>query len=110
MSKNINVNPDHYKVAGRERQGENILHGVEKRTLARLRRDEHQVAPPTKPGPRPAAKRKTTERPMASMPAARKVAGASGREPKRGGVVRAGGTGAMRRARPRAAKKAKKRS
>src|SRR2546423_1612741 len=26
MSKNINVNPDHYKVRGRERQGEDILH------------------------------------------------------------------------------------
>jgi hypothetical protein len=26
MSKNINVNPDHYKVAGRERQGEDIVH------------------------------------------------------------------------------------
>lgn len=25
MSKRINVNPDHYKVAGRERQGENII-------------------------------------------------------------------------------------
>lgn len=25
MSKKINVNPDHYKVAGRERQGENIV-------------------------------------------------------------------------------------
>jgi hypothetical protein len=25
MSKRINVNPDHYKVAGRERQGEGIV-------------------------------------------------------------------------------------
>lgn len=24
MSKNINVNPDHYKVGGRERQGEDV--------------------------------------------------------------------------------------
>jgi hypothetical protein len=30
MSKRINVNPDHYKVAGRERQGENIIHQLEK--------------------------------------------------------------------------------
>jgi hypothetical protein len=30
MSKKSNVNPDHYKVAGRERQGENIVHQVEK--------------------------------------------------------------------------------
>ena len=35
MSKNINVNPDHYKVAGRERQGENVVHGVEKPTSAK---------------------------------------------------------------------------
>lgn len=26
MSKHINVNPDHYKVAGRERQGEEVVH------------------------------------------------------------------------------------
>jgi len=26
MSKNINVNPGQYKVAGRERQGEHIVH------------------------------------------------------------------------------------
>lgn len=30
MSKNINVNPDHYKVAGRERQGEGIVHEDER--------------------------------------------------------------------------------
>lgn len=34
MSKRINVNPDHYKVAGRERQGENIVHQRHKRELA----------------------------------------------------------------------------
>lgn len=33
MSKNINVNPDHYKVAGRERQGENLNQEKEKRAL-----------------------------------------------------------------------------
>ena len=34
MSKNINVNPDHYKVAGRERPGEDIHHERNKRELA----------------------------------------------------------------------------
>lgn len=34
MSRNINVNPDHYKVAGRERQGENIVHERNKREKA----------------------------------------------------------------------------
>jgi hypothetical protein len=31
MSKKNNVNPDHYKIAGRERQGEDIIHKVYKR-------------------------------------------------------------------------------
>jgi len=43
MSKNINVNPDHYKVAGRERQGENVVHEIEKRQVKTLRRQERGV-------------------------------------------------------------------
>jgi hypothetical protein len=35
MSRRINVNPDHYKVAGRERQGENIIHEIERREARR---------------------------------------------------------------------------
>jgi hypothetical protein len=35
VSKNINVNPGNYKVAGRERQGEDIVHEAEKQTYAR---------------------------------------------------------------------------
>lgn len=31
MSSKNNVNPDHYKIAGRERQGEDIIHDVYKR-------------------------------------------------------------------------------
>ena len=34
MSRNINVNPGHYKVAGRERQGEDIIHEQQKQTYA----------------------------------------------------------------------------
>jgi hypothetical protein len=34
MSKRINVNPDHYKVAGRERQGEDIVHREQRQTYA----------------------------------------------------------------------------
>jgi hypothetical protein len=56
MSKRINVNPDHYKTAGRERQGANVLSEVEKQRLAteralrrRRRRKAHTgVAPPGK--------------------------------------------------------------
>ena len=36
MPKN-NVNPDHYKVAGRERQGEDIPQAQQKETLAKSR-------------------------------------------------------------------------
>jgi hypothetical protein len=45
MSKNINVNPDHYKVAGRERQGEDVVHELEKREIKRHRTDEKLIAP-----------------------------------------------------------------
>lgn len=66
MSKHINVNPDHYKTAGRERQGENVVHQMEKRAVTRLRRQEKQRGQPQsgegqissqrrKPKPRPAA-------------------------------------------------------
>ena len=34
MSRNINVNPAHYKVAGRERQGENLVQSVERQAYA----------------------------------------------------------------------------
>jgi hypothetical protein len=37
MSKKNNVNPDHYKTAGRERQGEHIVHDVYKRRYAQSR-------------------------------------------------------------------------
>ena len=39
MSKNNNVNPDHYKVAGRARQGEGIVQDEERRTFAQRRRE-----------------------------------------------------------------------
>jgi hypothetical protein len=35
MSKRINVNPDHYKTAGRERQGEDVVVELEKQKLSR---------------------------------------------------------------------------
>jgi hypothetical protein len=37
MSKKNNVNPDHYKTAGRERQGEDIVHDSYKRWYAQSR-------------------------------------------------------------------------
>jgi len=51
MNKKINVDPDHYKVAGRERQGEDVVHEVERREITRRRRDEKRI-PATEPSPR----------------------------------------------------------
>jgi hypothetical protein len=45
MSKNINVNPDHYKVAGRERQGK-VVHEVEKREIKHHRGEEKRSSVP----------------------------------------------------------------
>jgi hypothetical protein len=57
MSKNINVNPGNYKVAGRERQGEDVLHEAQKQTYARRRvetagRTGKNRAAPRSPSPR----------------------------------------------------------
>jgi hypothetical protein len=169
MSKRINVNPDHYKVAGRERQGENVVHSTERRTLARLRRQErliHPVVPaaPVQTGPAGISNRESSDAealdrrdhpplersspppedaagrvgeeplddrrdrhtshkagsrsiaqkeagaryPDRSMPAARKVAGAFGREPQRIPSFSNDSSGAIRRARPRRATKGKR--
>ena len=62
MSKNINVNPDHYKVAGRERQGEDILHQDERQELARAEKRRGRRTPriPNQErASRPAAGRRT---------------------------------------------------
>ncbi len=44
MSKNINVNPDHYKTAGRERPGQASLHTAEKRRYGNTRANLAQGA------------------------------------------------------------------
>jgi hypothetical protein len=43
MSKHTNVNPDHYKVAGRERQGEDVVHEVERREAKRLESEQRRA-------------------------------------------------------------------
>ena len=52
MSKKINVNPDHYKVAGRERQGEDILQEEHKQRFTkaeeRATEGKPRSAPPEK--------------------------------------------------------------
>jgi hypothetical protein len=39
MSKSINVNPDHYKVAGRERQGDAVIQNLERQQFAEQQAD-----------------------------------------------------------------------
>jgi hypothetical protein len=46
MSRHINVNPGQYKVAGRERQGEDIIHEREKEAFSKSR--EQKRARPRK--------------------------------------------------------------
>jgi hypothetical protein len=53
MSKRINVNPGHYKTAGRERQGEEVVSELEKQRLAasRVRRRTRRSKPRTSVAP-----------------------------------------------------------
>ena len=51
MSKKINVNPDHYKVAGRERQGEDIPADREKRVLSQAKAGARGTPPNRKVPP-----------------------------------------------------------
>jgi hypothetical protein len=48
MSKNNNVNPGQYKVAGRERQGEDIVPEEEKAKLTQKSHELHEKANPKK--------------------------------------------------------------
>ena len=52
MSKNINVNPDHYKTRGREPQGQEVLHDLQRQKLTREQAEleDQSVLPPPIPG------------------------------------------------------------
>ena len=43
MSKNNNVNPDHYKEAGRERTGKGLVHGDERAAFERTRAETPHI-------------------------------------------------------------------
>ena len=49
MSNKNNVNPDHYKVAGRDRQGEAVVHDQQRQSMAReeARLLRRKKTPPT---------------------------------------------------------------
>ncbi|HEY6401583.1 MAG TPA: hypothetical protein VI479_09250 [Blastocatellia bacterium] len=55
MSKKNNVNPDHYKTAGRERHGEDIVHDVYKRRYTQSRSIAGVYAKNSIPGARTGA-------------------------------------------------------
>ena len=63
MSKNINVNPDHYKEAGRERRGKGILHDAERDESERIRRSGRRNDQPHIPNQERASTPKTAARP-----------------------------------------------
>ena len=54
MSNKNNVNPDHYKVAGRDRQGEDILHEQNKQQYSQAKAGSGTGAPNLIPGAAPA--------------------------------------------------------
>jgi hypothetical protein len=64
MSKNINVNPDHYKVAGRERQGEDVVQREQRKTMAQQQAEleRWQSPKPKKPAAAKARARKKSGR------------------------------------------------
>lgn len=45
MSKRINVNPGQYKTAGREHQGDDIVHDIHKRNYSTAKAEEREQAP-----------------------------------------------------------------
>jgi len=49
MSKQINVNPGQYKVAGRTRQGEDVVHDRQRRRLSEAEAEERQRAARARP-------------------------------------------------------------
>ena len=49
MSKNNNVNPGQYKLKGRERQGEDVAHDLQKRKLSKQGQKPGSDRAPKKP-------------------------------------------------------------
>jgi hypothetical protein len=93
MSRNINVNPGHYKVAGRERQGEDILQQAQKQAYTTQQADvmgdgvppweatRHSFASaqpaektPAKKARKPTAKRRTAQAKRPAVEAKRAAA------------------------------------
>jgi hypothetical protein len=90
MSKRNNVNPDHYKAAGRERQGENVIHEVERREAKRVRQGQsvphqHHVGISNRMSPDEEGRDAAEHPPLdTDAPPPRDAAGRVGEEPVEG--------------------------
>ena len=60
MSKKSNVNPEHYKLAGRDRPGEDILHKQNKQKFRQAKAAASEGTPNVLPGAQPASKAGST--------------------------------------------------
>lgn len=76
MSSKNNVNPDHYKTAGRQRQGKNIIQEIYKRSYAQLKTGSGADAINFIPGARTSKTSRKAERQMEDSE--RAEAGSSG--------------------------------
>ena len=122
MSRNINVNPAHYKVAGRERQGEGIIQQEQKQAYTTQQADamgdgvppweatRHSFVSaqppeeaPAKKARKPSAKKRRTS--QAKRPAARKTTGKATRAKK---PIRAANKPARRRTAARPASRVRR--
>lgn len=71
MSRHSNVNPAHYKVKGRERQGEDVIHEMHKQAFSRQTADEHWQAKQDQPAPPHPPEQAAAEQAAAEPPAAK---------------------------------------
>lgn len=90
MSKSINVNPDHYKVAGRERQGDAVIQNLERQQFAGQQaeadrwRAQHEGPQPWEATAAPSVKDKQAD--VRGGRKSRRVGGATTRRSKAGKV------------------------
>ena len=111
MSRKINVNPAHYKVAGRERQGEDVLQSLEKKAFAQEQADlerfqaRHQQTPGWEDPAQPVADDESESRRKSSKTRRKRTRKAPARRARRAAPKRRkreGTRASTRRTRPRA--------
>jgi hypothetical protein len=63
MSKNINVNPDHYKTKGRDPQGQEVVHDLQRERFTREKANlekKSSASPPSPPIPGTVGKKRVS--------------------------------------------------